>query len=182
MRHTAPLDNQCPIVRGLDRVGDAWSMLILRDAFYGLSRFDDFQASLDIAPNILSRRLAALVDAGLLERRRYCERPKRYEYVLTPSGGDFRPVLLALLTWGNRHFAPEGVALELIDQQTGLAVDPLLIDRVTGEPLTRARHVVRTGPAANERMRDRMAFRQARQAQALARQTASEPCPLETLP
>lgn len=179
MRHSAIQDNQCPIVRGLDRVGDGWSMLILRDAFYGLARFDDFQTSLDIAPNILSRRLVALVEAGLLERRRYCDRPARYEYLLTPSGRDFRPVLLALLTWGNRHFAPEGVALELIDQQTGLAVDPVLIDRCTGEPLTRARHVVRTGPAASERMQARMAFRQSRRALA---PTSSEPCSLETLP
>ena len=73
-----------------------------------LTRFEQFQKSLDIAPNMLTRRLNALVEAGLLERRRYSERPPRDEYVLTPRGRDFRPVLWALLAWGNRHFAPEG--------------------------------------------------------------------------
>ena len=99
---------QCPIARSLERVGEWWSMLILRDALHGLTRFDEFQKSLGIAPNMLTRRLNALVEAGLLERRRYSERPPRDEYVLTERGRDFRPVLLSLLAWGNRHFAPEG--------------------------------------------------------------------------
>lgn len=94
----------CPIARGLDRVGEWWSILILRDAFRGRTRFDQFQNSLGIAPNILSRRLRALVQAGLLEKVRYSERPARSEYVLTEMGRDFRPVLWALLAWGNRHF------------------------------------------------------------------------------
>jgi DNA-binding HxlR family transcriptional regulator len=98
----------CPIARGLDRVGEWWSMLILRDAFAGITRFDAFQDSLGIAPAMLTRRLASLVEAGMLERRQYSERPPRDEYVLTPRGLDFRPVLIAMLAWGNRHFAPEG--------------------------------------------------------------------------
>ena len=77
----------------------------------GLTRFDQFQKSLGIAPNMLTRRLNALVEAGLLERRRYSERPPRDEYVLTERGADFAPVLLAMLAWGNRHFAPEGETL-----------------------------------------------------------------------
>src|SRR5436305_9679729 len=92
---------QCPIARSLERVGEWWSILILRDAFYGLTRFDEFQKSLEIAPNILTRRLNALVEAGLLERRRYSERPPRYEYLLTERGRDFRPVMQAMLAWGN---------------------------------------------------------------------------------
>jgi DNA-binding HxlR family transcriptional regulator len=87
---------QCPVARSLERVGEWWSMLIIRDAFHGLTRFDQFQESLGIAPNMLTRRLAALVKAGLLERRRYSTRPPRYEYVLTERGRDFRPVLIAL--------------------------------------------------------------------------------------
>src|ERR1700740_3700534 len=98
----------CPIARSLERVGEWWSMLILRDAFHGFTRFDEFQASLGIAPNMLTRRLGALVAAGLLERRRYSERPPRDEYVLTAQGRDFRPILVALLAWGNKHFTPEG--------------------------------------------------------------------------
>src|SRR5580704_6464889 len=110
---------QCPIARSLERVGEWWSILILRDASLGLTRFDEFQESLGIAPNILTRRLKALVEAGLLERRRYSERPPRDEYVLTQAGRDFRPVLWALLAWGNKHFAPEGASVVVIDSKTG---------------------------------------------------------------
>ena len=105
----------CPIARSLERVGEWWSILILRDAFRGLTRFDQFQKSLDIAPNMLTRRLNALVESGLLERRAYSEHPPRSEYVLTERGRDFRPVLWALLAWGNKHFAPEGASVVVID-------------------------------------------------------------------
>ena len=98
----------CPIARSLERVGEWWSILILRDAFAGITRFDEFQKSLGIAPNMLTRRLAALVEAGLLERRRYSERPPRDEYVLTAARARFPPGAGGLLAWGNRHFAPEG--------------------------------------------------------------------------
>src|SRR6516165_6195841 len=127
---------QCPIARGLERVGEWWSILILRDAFHGLTRFDQFQKSLDIAPNMLTRRLNGLVEAGLLERHRYSERPPRDEYRLTERGRDFRPVLWALLAWGNRHFAPEGPSVVIVDAQTGTPADPVLVDRVSGRPLT----------------------------------------------
>src|SRR5437762_13001247 len=119
---------QCPIARSLERVGEWWSILILRDAFYGMTRFDEFQKSLDIAPNILTRRLTALVAEGLMERRQYLEKPPRYEYVLTESGRAFKPVLIALLAWGNAHFTPDGVSVVLSDLQTGAAVNPVLVD------------------------------------------------------
>ena len=105
----------CPIARGLERVGEWWSMLIVRDALHGYTRFDQFQKSLGIAPNMLARRLDALVEAGLLRRHRYSERPPRDEYLLTERGRDFRPVLLALMAWGNRHFAPEARVARLVD-------------------------------------------------------------------
>src|SRR5580658_10196814 len=110
---------QCPIARSLERVGEWWCILILRDAFHGLTRFDQFQKSLEIAPNMLTRRLTTLVESGMLERRRYSEHPPRYEYVLTERGRDFRPVMLALLAWGNRHFAPEGKSVLIVDAKTG---------------------------------------------------------------
>ena len=122
----------CPIARSLERVGEWWSILILRDAFQGLTRFDEFQKSLDIAPNMLTRRLKALVEAGLLERRRYSERPPRDEYLLTERGRDFRPVLWSLLAWGNKHFAPEGASVLLVDSATGTPADPVLVDRARG--------------------------------------------------
>jgi DNA-binding HxlR family transcriptional regulator len=142
---------QCPIARSLDRVGEWWSILILRDAFYGRSRFDEFQKSLDIAPNILTRRLNALVEEGLLERRLYCEKPKRYEYLLTEMGRDFRPVMLALLAWGNKHFAPEGESIRLTDTRTGNKVEPVLADAANGNLIDQAHYIVTAGPAANER-------------------------------
>ena len=103
----------CPVARSLERVGEWWSILILRDALHGLTRFDQFQKSLGIAPNMLTRRLNALVEAGLLQRRRYSEHPPRDEYVLTARGRDFRPVIVALLAFGNKHFAPEGARRKL---------------------------------------------------------------------
>jgi len=135
MRHTRLDEMSCPIARSLDRVGEWWSMLILRDALRGVTRFDDFRRSLGVAPNMLTRRLNGLVEAGLLERRRYSERPPRDEYVPTARGRDFRPVLLALLAWGNRHFAPEGPSVELVHKATGVVADPILVDRHTGLPV-----------------------------------------------
>jgi DNA-binding HxlR family transcriptional regulator len=147
---------QCPVARSLEHVGEWWSILILRDAMHGMTRFDEFQKSLEIAPNILTRRLSALVDAGLLERRQYCERPPRHEYVLTERGRDFRPVLISLQVWGNRHFAPEGLSVVLTDVQTGAKVDPLLVDRVTGRPINQLTHKNLPGPAAGERVQKRL--------------------------
>ena len=145
----------CPIARSLERVGEWWSILILRDAFRGLTRFDQFQKSLDIAPNMLTRRLNALVESGLLERRAYSEHPPRHEYVLTERGRDFRPVLWALLAWGNRHFAPEGPSVIVIDTETGEPADPVLVDRRTGkvmvEPAFRSVRALPPAGACHER-------------------------------
>jgi len=148
---------QCPIARSLERVGEWWSILILRDALHGFTRFDQFQKSLGIAPNMLTRRLNALVEAGLLERRRYSERPPRDEYVLTARGRDFRPVIVALLAWGNKHFAPEGASVLLVDARTGREADPILVDRMTGRPLEEPEYVYAPGPAAGERTRRKFA-------------------------
>ncbi len=146
---------QCPIARSLERVGEWWSILILRDAAQGLTQFDQFQKNLGIAPNILARRLNALVEAGLLERRRYSEHPPRDEYVLTERGWDFRPVLWALLAWGNKHFAPEGPSVVVVDSETGSPADPVLVDRNTGKIMTPETFRSAPGPAADERTRAR---------------------------
>lgn len=153
---------QCPIARGLDRVGEWWSILILRDAFHGLTRFDEFQKSLEIAPNMLTRRLGSLVEAGLLEKRQYSTKPPRSEYVLTPRGHDFRPVLIAMLAWGNRQFAEDGVAVDVVDAATGQAAEPVLVDRQSGRELTEQDFTFAPGPAASDRTRRRMALVQER--------------------
>ncbi|MGH7090910.1 MAG: winged helix-turn-helix transcriptional regulator, partial [Stellaceae bacterium] len=118
-------------------------------------RFDQFEESLGIAPNMLARRLTSLVEAGLLERRRYSERPPRDEYVLTAAGRDFRPVLWALLAWGNKHFAPEGKSLVVIDSRTGEEAEPVLVDRKSGRPLAAPDFRSAAGPAADARTRQR---------------------------
>jgi len=91
------VDSPCPIARSVACLGDSWSILILRDASFGLTRFDQFRTSLGIAPSILTRRLAALTEEGLLEKRRYSERPPRDEYLLTEAGRDFIPVLVMIV-------------------------------------------------------------------------------------
>jgi DNA-binding HxlR family transcriptional regulator len=146
----------CPIARSLERVGEWWSILILRDAFAGMTRFDEFQKSLGIAPNMLTRRLTALVEAGLLERRRYNEHPPRDEYLLTERGRDFRPVMLAMMAWGNRHFAPEGATVLIVDAATGAVADPVLVDRTTGRLVDSPDYVLAPGPAASEALRRRL--------------------------
>jgi len=158
MHKTDFSDMPCPIARALDRVGEWWSILILRDAFHGLTRFDQFQRSLLIAPNMLTKRLNDLVAAGLLERRLYNEHPPRYEYVLTDVGHDFRPVMIAMMAWGNRHFAPEGASSIVVDAETEEAADPVLVDRATLRPLTEADFKFAAGPAANDDVKRRMAF------------------------
>ena len=119
MQRTRFTAMDCPIARSLDRVGEWWSILILRDALGGMTRFEEFQKSLNIAPNMLTRRLNALVEAGFLERRRYSEHPPRHEYIVTARGRDFRPVLISLIAFGNRHFAPEGASVTIVDAVSG---------------------------------------------------------------
>jgi DNA-binding HxlR family transcriptional regulator len=158
MEKTKLSEMDCPIARAFDRVGEWWSILILRDAFHGLTRFDQFQKSLPIAPNMLTRRLNALVAGGLLERKLYNEHPPRHEYVLTARGRDFRPVMIAMMAWGNHHFAPDGVQSTLVDAETGIEADPLLVDRATLRPLTEQDFTFAAGPAATEAVKKRMAF------------------------
>ena len=148
MRHTSFQGQACPIARSLERVGEWWSILILRDASKGATRFEQFQKNLDIAPNTLTRRLNALVEAGLLERHQYSEHPPRDEYRLTDAGRDFRPVLWALLAWGNKHFAPEGASVVVIDNETNKVADPVVVDRNSGLEMTTQRFRSVPGPAA----------------------------------
>ena len=131
-----------PIARTLSVLGDAWSMLILRDAHAGLTRFDQFRKSLGIAPTMLTRRLAALTDEGLLVKQRYSEHPPREEYLLTTAGQDFLPVLVMIGTWG-RQYRGEGELVQFFDAETGTEIKPVTIDEVTGAKIgTRPMKVV----------------------------------------
>ncbi len=109
----------CSVARTLDHIGERWTVLIIRDAFYGLRRFDDFQASLGVARNILTTRLATLVDTGIMRRELYQEHPPRYEYRLTEKGRDLIPILTALLAWGDKWETEHGDPVALIHKTCG---------------------------------------------------------------
>lgn len=142
---------ECPIALALDRVGEWWSMLIVREAIHGATRFDQFQKALGIAPNMLTRRLEALVESGIFERRQYSEHPPRHEYVLTERGKDLWPVIVSLMVWGNKHFAPKGEVVLLADVATGKLADPKLVDSLTGTEVTSERFALAPGPKAGPR-------------------------------
>jgi DNA-binding HxlR family transcriptional regulator len=124
-------NDPCPIARSLPSVGDAWSLLILRDAHAGLTRFDQFRKSLGIAPTILTRRLATLTQEGLLQKRLYSERPPREEYLLTAAGRDFLPVLFMIGEWGRQHRGG-GKLVRFLDAETGTEIKAVAVDEVTG--------------------------------------------------
>jgi DNA-binding HxlR family transcriptional regulator len=98
----------CSIAASLELIGERWTLLVIREVFSGRRRFDQMQKTLGVARNVLSARLQRLVDEGLLERRPYSEHPRRFEYFLTEKGLDLWPVLVALMGWGDRHFATPG--------------------------------------------------------------------------
>ena len=105
---SAPADPQsCSIARALEVIGDRWTILVLRDCFKGIRRFDEIRRDLDIARPVLADRLRRLVDHGVLEKRLYQERPNRYEYRLTEMGRELSPILVALMRWGDHHLAGE---------------------------------------------------------------------------
>lgn len=146
----------CSVAQPLAFLGERWSLLILRDLFLGRRRFEEFQESLGLASNVLSQRLATLVEEGIVERRRYSEHPERFEYRLTEKGRDLQPVLLALLAWGDRYTAgPEGPALETVHDDCGHAfrMTPTC-SHCGGEVHTGNVHN-RPGPGATEEQRRR---------------------------
>ena len=128
----------CPVGRALLRIGDSWSLLILRDAGYGATRFEQFRASLGIAPNILTRRLTMLVEEGLLEKNRYNDHPPRDEYRLTDKGRDVLPILAAIGAWGRKYHG-EGGTSYLVNEETGARIEPVVVDAATGRPLPELR-------------------------------------------
>lgn len=128
-------DMSCSVAQCLEVIGEWWTMLIVRDAFLGVQRFDEFQSRLGIARNVLTQRLAKLVDAGVLERRAYQEKPVRHAYVLTDKGRDLWPVLNAMRQWGDRHHAPGGPPVELVHRACGHTADMVVACAHCGEPV-----------------------------------------------
>ena len=132
----------CSIARALEIVGERWTLLIVRDAFLGLRRFDEFHESLGIARNVLTDRLNRLVDEGILERVRYSERPERYEYRLTRKGKDLQIALAGLTQWGDKYLSdkPPRIARRKSDKRPVVAAfvpkgaDVLRADEIENVP------------------------------------------------
>ena len=120
MRGVQLSDLHCSVARTLDIVGERWTLLVLRDAFNGKRRFEEFARSLPIARNVLTDRLQTLVAHGILERERYQQRPERFEYRMTSAGRELYPVMIGLLQWGGRHLAgPDGPPLDVRHRDCG---------------------------------------------------------------
>lgn len=128
------LNEPCPIARSLSVAGDAWNLLILRDAHAGLTRFDQFRKNLGIAPTMLTRRLSVLTEEGLLEKRRYMDNPPREEYLLTPAGRDFLPVLFIIGAWG-RKYRGGNQEVQFLDAENETQIQAIAIDEITGAPI-----------------------------------------------
>ncbi len=115
---------ECSAARALSVVGDRWTMVVVREAFLGTRRFDDFQRNVEASKNIVADRLKKLVDHSILERRLYEDRPPRFEYRLTEKGRELYPVLAALLTWGDRWMSGEaGPPVRFIHRGCGKPMD-----------------------------------------------------------
>ncbi len=128
----------CPIARGVDIIGEWGSLLILREAFGGVSRFDDFQERLQISRHLLTERLKKLVAGGVLARQPIAENARRHEYVLTPMGEDLFVTLIALRQWGDRWlFAPDPPPAKMLDAVDGSVVAPLEVKSSRGRHMSR---------------------------------------------
>lgn len=164
MRRTRFFDWPCSIARTVDLVGDWWTPLVMREAFYGARRFEQFHSRLGLSRKVLTQRLDRLVDEGMLERIPYQQRPLRHEYRLTDKGRDFFSVLAAMISWGDRWLASdEGPPIQLRDRTTGAPITPAVVDAATGQPLD-VRHVVATpGPGLPAELAEELTNLQAEQ-------------------
>jgi DNA-binding HxlR family transcriptional regulator len=151
MQLTSLAEWNCSIARTLDVVGEWWTLLILRDAFRGTRRFDDFHDSLGMARSVLTARLKKLTDEGVLEKLPYSEHPPRYEYRLTDKGQALFPIITALLRWGDEWApGPSGAPVELV-HTCGHAIHPELTCPRCGAEVTAATTRSVPGPGASAR-------------------------------
>ncbi|MEW2504087.1 helix-turn-helix domain-containing protein [Amycolatopsis sp. NPDC047767] len=156
MKRTSFAQWPCSIARTMDLLGDWWTPLVLRDAFYGVTRFDEFQQALGIARNTLADRLRRLVDEGLLEKVAYQTEPVRYDYVLTDKGKDFFGVLIAMTAWGDRWLAGEaGPPITTHHEKCGHDTHAEVVCAHCGEPLTAEETRMRRGPGFPEKIAHR---------------------------
>jgi DNA-binding HxlR family transcriptional regulator len=146
----------CSVARTLAVVGDRWTLLILRDAFLGIRRFEDFRADLGTTRHRLADRLKKLVDHGVLARVRYQSRPPRFEYRLTEKGRDLYPLIVSMTRWGDRWMAgKEGPPVELVHRGCGRVIVPALACPDCGAPVGARDMEARPGPALRRKLRPR---------------------------
>jgi len=145
MRRTSLGDAICPVARSLDEIGDWWTLLIVRDAFHGKTRFNDFQKSLDLAKNILSARLKTLVANGILEKRPSADGNVRSEYHLTDKGRRLRVVLVALRQWGEDNLFDDGEPMMVARGPANRPISRLQLMDHEGRPLEPEEIVVTRG-------------------------------------
>ena len=143
-------DMHCSVAQCLEVVGEWWSMLILRDAFLGVTRFDQFQERLGISRNILNQRLSRLVDEGILTKVPYTDHPARYDYRLTDKGRDLWPVITAMRQWGDRYAAPDGPPIRVLHKACGKVSEAVLVCSECGEPVAARDFRVERGPGYQE--------------------------------
>lgn len=137
MRWNELNDDLCPVARGLSVIGDRWTLLLLRECFAGVRRFEQFQANLGVTRHVLADRLRKLEAHGVLRREAYCERPPRHEYRLTDKGKELHVVMLTLADWANRHEPVESARpFRVLMRETGEPARLALVDAVSGEPIT----------------------------------------------
>ena len=149
MKRTSLEQAECPVARSLDAIGDWWSLLIIRDAFLGLRRFSEFQKNIGLAKNILTVRLRALVDHGILKTAPASDGSAYQEYVLTPKGRGVFPVLVALRQWSEEFsFSPGECATLLVDRNKGRPVRKLELRAGDGRLLGDGDTEVKPNPAA----------------------------------
>lgn len=155
IRHSLEEEN-CSVARALHVLGDGWTLLILREAFLGARRFADFEAELDVSKNILTRRLAHLVEHGVLARVEAGKHGSRQEYELTAKGKDLATLLTALRQWGDRWiFGPGQEPIVVVDRQTGAPIEPLRVRRPDGSVVPGKDLVLVPGPGADAHTRAR---------------------------
>lgn len=149
MRRTSFSDMSCSIARTLERVGDWWTLLIVREAFFGTRRFGEFEAHLGIAPNVLTQRLAHLVEGGILEVVSSSQNGRALDYRLSDKGRDLFPIIVALAQWGDRHEpAPEGPPVRIVERRNGEPIAPLTLRSSKGRVLGVKDVTVAPGPGA----------------------------------
>ena len=144
------LDRQpCSLARTLSVLGDRWTLLVIRDCFMGVRRFEQFEARLGIARHVLADRLKKLTEAGVLAKVPYQDRPRREEYRLTEKGLALHPALIALLDWGDRYMAgPEGPPVQRRHRTCGHVTHGVTVCSECGEPLDPREMSVEPGPGA----------------------------------